>query len=497
MTGSRYTSAVSEPRAAACVVPLAEGPALVWARRNDDAPALPGFHVAPGGMIEQSDARAPSDGGDELAARVAALRELFEEVGVLVAHGAERLSADDVCALRDALRDDAAEGAERFAALGLAWRTRELVPIGRWVTPSYAPQRFDTRFFALPMRERVPLDPDAFELASAEWIEAERALEQWGRAEVLIAPPLAALLRALARDGRLVPEHVTRVRGARGEESLRWEIVPWLQMLPLRTPTLPPATHTSSFLVGSGQALLVEPATPYPDELERAVRWVEEARVAGIEPIAIVATHHHADHVGGARALSRELGLPLWAHQRTAARLEGELTFERHLEDGERLELDGPEPTALRVLHTPGHAPGHVCLVEERSGAMIAGDMVAGIGTILVEPNDGDMSLYLASLERMAAEEPSVLLPAHGGPLRDPGSTIAHYVRHRLERERKVLAALSAHGTSAAASELVPVAYDDAPPVVWPLAALSTEAHLEKLERDGKVRREGKRWALA
>ncbi|MCZ7678439.1 MAG: hypothetical protein M5U28_06550 [Sandaracinaceae bacterium] len=97
----------------------------------------------------------------------------------------------------------------------------------------------------------------------------------------------------------------------------------------------------------------------------------------------------------------------------------------------------------------------------------------------------------------MRAEEPTLLLPAHGGPLRDPGATLAHYVRHRLERERKVLAALGARGASATPSELVPVAYDDAPPVVWPLAALSTEAHLLKLEREGRVRREGDRWAVA
>lgn len=488
---------VSPPRRAASVVPLTEGPALLWARRSDDAPTLGGFHVAPGGRVEDADATAPREGGEDGEARAAALRELFEEVGILRARGAERLEAAERAALRDALREDVREGLARFAALGLAWRTGELVPIGRWITPSFAPRRFDTSFYALHLEAREEPDPDAFELESAEWIEPARALSRWARGEVLIAPPLAAVLRALERDGRLVAARLLEVRGARGDASQRWEVVPSVQLLPLRTPTLPPATHTNSFLVGSGQAVLVEPATPYREELERAVAWVEEARADGLHPLAIVATHHHADHVGGAIELARRLALPLWAHRLTAERLEGRVRFERHLEDGERIELDGPSPAALRVLHTPGHAPGHVCLIEERSGAMIAGDMVAGEGTILVEPKDGDMSAYLASLERMRAEEPTLLLPAHGGPLRDPGATLAHYVRHRLERERKVLAALGARGASATPSELVPVAYDDAPPVVWPLAALSTEAHLLKLEREGRVRREGDRWAVA
>ena len=98
------------------------------------------------------------------------------------------------------------------------------------------------------------------------------------------------------------------------------EVVGAVRMLPLRTPTLAPATHTNSFLVGAGRAILVEPATPYPDELERAVGWVAEERRRGIEPVAIVATHHHPDHIGGARALASRLALPLWAHRLTAAR---------------------------------------------------------------------------------------------------------------------------------------------------------------------------------
>lgn len=273
------------------------------------------------------------------------------------------------------------------------------------------------------------------------------------------------------------------------------ELTPGVRRLPLRTPTLPPATHTNVYLVGTGEALLVEPASPYPEEVERAVRWVEDARASGVAPLAIVATHHHPDHIGGAQALSSRLALPLWAHRLTAERLP-ELSFERLLEDGERIALSGPTPMRVRVLHTPGHAPGHVCLLEEGSGAMIVGDMVAGVGTILVEPEDGDMRAYLDSLERMAATSPSVLLPAHGDPL-EP-SALGRYVQHRLAREARIFDALAQHGRPATAAELVPVAYDDAPEAVWPLAALSTEAHLIKLEQDGRARRvTGGCWVVA
>lgn len=265
------------------------------------------------------------------------------------------------------------------------------------------------------------------------------------------------------------------------------EVAPGIERLALRTPTLPPATHTNAYLVGHGEAILVEPASPYPEEIRRAVRWVEDAQRRGVRPVALVATHHHADHVGGATALADALSLPLWAHAETAARLAGRVRFDRLLEDGARIELAGDPPLRVDAVLTPGHAPGHLCLLERASGALICGDMVASVGTILVEPQDGDMALYLRSLRAMKALRPRTLLPAHGDPIDDPDACLDRYVAHRLERERRVLAALEGFGGAATPAQLVPTAYADAPPTVWPLAALSTEAHLLKLVEEGRA----------
>jgi glyoxylase-like metal-dependent hydrolase (beta-lactamase superfamily II) len=271
-----------------------------------------------------------------------------------------------------------------------------------------------------------------------------------------------------------------------------------LRMLSLRTPTLPPATHTNVFLVGSGEFVLVEPASPFKEEIEKAAAWVQEERDRGLTLRAILLTHHHGDHAGGATALRELLKVPLWAHEGTAERLHGKVQFDRLLEHGERIELAGPTPLALDVVHTPGHAPGHLCFHERTSGALIAGDMVASVGTILVEPRDGDMSLYLESLEAMQALDARVLLPAHGLPIADANARLRFYVQHRLAREAKVLAALVERGGAATVHELVPIAYADTSPVAWPLAAMSTEAHLLKLEDDGRVERQGSKWlALA
>jgi glyoxylase-like metal-dependent hydrolase (beta-lactamase superfamily II) len=268
---------------------------------------------------------------------------------------------------------------------------------------------------------------------------------------------------------------------------------PSVTLFPARTPTLLPATHTNSYAVGGRNVLLIEPATPYADEQREWIAWAREIGSSGRAIVAIVATHHHPDHVGGAALLSRELGLPLWAHELTASRID--VPVARRLVDGEELTLDGPRAEAWRVLHTPGHAPGHICLFEASTRTAIVGDMVASIGTILIAPGDGDMAVYLEQLARLAALGASVALPAHGEPIDEPTRLFEHYIAHRTGREEKIALALAAKcatpegANGVTALELLPTAYDDASPAVWPIAKLSIDAHLEKLEREGRIAR--------
>jgi glyoxylase-like metal-dependent hydrolase (beta-lactamase superfamily II) len=266
------------------------------------------------------------------------------------------------------------------------------------------------------------------------------------------------------------------------------DIEPAITVFPARTPTLPPATHTNSYALGSRDVLLVEPATPFEDEQRAWIEWGRGLASAGRRPVAIAVTHDHPDHIGGIDVLSRELGLPVWAHAKVAERL-GSFTIDRSIADGDRIVLEGPETQSWRVLHTPGHSPGHVSFFEEGSRAVVVGDMVATIGTILIAPGEGDMRVYLEQLERLAQLDASVALPAHGDPIASPTNHFRRYIEHRRMRERKVLHAVDAAGPSGATAEaLVPGAYDDTPEHLWPLALLSLRAHLEKLVYDGGVR---------
>jgi len=270
-----------------------------------------------------------------------------------------------------------------------------------------------------------------------------------------------------------------------------------IAMVAARTPTLPPATHTNSYAIGAREVVLVEPATPYAREQRAWLGWARGLGAQGRRPVAILATHHHADHVGGIDVLARELDLPVWAHAETAVRVP-HVQVSRRLEDGEAIVLGGPIPERWTVLHTPGHAWGHVCLWDEDSRAVVVGDMVASVGTILIAPGDGDMRVYLEQLERLAGLGARLALPAHGDPIDEPTALFRRYIKHRGMREAKTLGALSPDAAGGQTlEELVPVAYDDAPVSMWPIARLSLASHLAKLAEEGRARERDGRWTRA
>jgi ribonuclease/clavin/mitogillin len=253
------------------------------------------------------------------------------------------------------------------------------------------------------------------------------------------------------------------------------QVAPGIRVLALRTPTLPPAAHTNVYLVGpdSGPWAVVDPGSPYPDQQAALDAAIE---TAGVRLGVVLLTHHHGDHVGGAAALAARWGVPIAAHINTARRLP-KLGISQTLEHGETV-------AGLECVFTPGHADGHLCFAQDNF--TIAGDMVAGLGTILIDPSEGDMAQYLRSLEKLLARPQGVLLPAHGPAIPDGHAKLREYIAHRMMREGKVAAALGE--SDALVSELVARAYADTPRVLWPLAERSLVSHLVKLSTDGRAR---------
>ncbi|HKQ51330.1 MAG TPA: MBL fold metallo-hydrolase [Pyrinomonadaceae bacterium] len=486
------------PKDAAAVILLRAGtdpsdPLVFWVRRSERMAFLGGFHAFPGGQREAADAdvRVENCADAETAAMIScAARELFEELGVLVARGAETLTKGQ----RTSLLDDLESGRMTFPALlshyGLRLDASDFTYAGRWVTPPFSPRRFDTWFFlaTCPAKQEPRVTGDA-ELESGEWTRAREAVARWTRSEVLTAPPVLHALKTLA--GGVTDDLVERflsVPQAHREPVRRIEFRPGFICFPVRTPTKPPATHTNTYLVGSQEFVVIDPASPYEEEQRALAACVDELLHEGRELREIILTHLHPDHIGGVGALLKHLGgrATVAAHRLTAEPLASTIRVDRLIEDEEVLDLAGEPRLTLRALHTPGHARGHLCFYEERTGALITGDNIVGLGSVLIDPPEGNMQDYLRSLERLRAlPNLTVLFGAHGPAIGSPRVKIEEYIAHRLERETNILAAV--RDGAATPQEIVARVYTDVHPKAHAMAERAVVAHLEKLSAENLV----------
>ncbi len=481
---------------------------VYWVRRNPALRFMGGWHAFPGGGLSRRDAalplrgaprgmapegRSPASGSAEIDQTLpqdlidgllaCALRELFEETGLLLHCGAATVDPGALLEGRQSLLAKEVD----FAALLERWQTElDAGPLhyaGRWLTPPLAPMGFDNRFFLLHWPMDRALQPTILEgeLVHGEWIRAADGVACWRRSKVLMAPPILHLLRALAEDG---PE--TGLPRLQRPQETFWgpmrhiEFRPGIHLLPVRTPTLPPATHTNAFLLGHRDMVLVDPATPFEDEQERLLAALQAAQQQGARLRAIWLTHHHVDHIGAVEMMRRRLDLPVFAHAASKAplarlgiHLDGEL---RH---GQRVVLDGDPPCVIAVHHTPGHTRGHLCFWLEEHGSLIAGDLISALSTIVIDPPEGDMGDYLASLEAMMKLQPRLLFPSHGPVILDAMGKLEEFHSHRLERERQVLSLWRGGERDTAA--MVRSIYPDLPPMVHGIAQRQVLAHLQHL----------------
>ncbi len=488
----------SAPRDASAVVLFrhtSEGIEVFWLEREAKLRFAGGFYAFPGGRVDAEDARVPVEGarGEHAKFIAAAARELFEETGVLKARHAERLVQLELDELRRALLAETLGFAALLTQHGLTLHADDFVTAGRWVTPPYLSRGFDARFFLVESVAAHQAQVWKGELNFGEWITPAAALARWESGTALLHPPNLHAIQVMAR----FTDVATAVAALRAPphwsngRAERIEFQRGIMLYPLVTPTLPPAMHTSAYVLGTGECLVVDPGSPDDEEVDRLVRFLRSLEPEGYRPKAIVLTHHHADHVSGARRLAEQLGLPVWAHERTADRSPVPVT--RTLHDGEVLHLAGPMPMDFQVLHTPGHARGHVTLVHVATRAAVVGDMVAGFGTIVIDPPEGEMGEYLRQLSRLEALPVGTIYPAHGPVIPDGPEKLREYAMHRAWREAKVFEAIASFPAEVELSAVVPLAYDDVAEFIWPIAERNTEAIVDKLVAEGRVRRDGSR----
>src|SRR5438552_616627 len=213
---------MASPRSAAAVILVRTTRELevFWVRRSPHMIFQGGFYAFPGGQLDPNE-----------QATICAARELFEEVGVRVDPGT--------------LRD-----------------------VGRWVTPAFAPRRFDTCFFLAECPQSEEGRVATAEHDIGEWIRPADGVAKWAEGQILMAPPVLHALRCLAGGLDGIESRMKAVPWARGEAIPEIEMRPGIRLVPLRTPTLPPATHTNCYVVGGDEVIVIDPASPYDEEQE-------------------------------------------------------------------------------------------------------------------------------------------------------------------------------------------------------------------------------------
>lgn len=496
----------AQPKDAAAVILLRHNtdqsnPEVFLVKRSTKLSFLGGYYAFPGGQFDSGDADAPVENCADAERRTAiscAARELFEETNVLVTRGSDALTSGQRASLHDDLSSGRMSWPQLLNHYHLHLDANDFTFAGRWVTPPFSARRFDTLFFLVssPAKQHAQLSG---ELETGEWITAREAYERWQRSELLAVPPVVHALRTLS--GGLTDDLVSRflsVRNAHGEPVRRIEFRPNFICFPVRTPTRPPATHTNTYLIYTSEELvIIDPGSPYEDEQAALAAEVEELTKAGRRIREIVLTHMHPDHVAGVSALLKRIGnVRVAAHRLTAEPLAPEITVDHLIEDGEVIKLEGAPDIQLRALHTPGHTRGHLCFYEPRTGSLISGDNIVGLGSVLIDPPEGNMRDYLASLKRMR-ELPnlSVMFGGHGPAIGNPYEKIDEYINHRLERELNILTAvIEGAGTPA---EIVQRVYTDVSPKAYAMAERAVLAHLEKLNMDEAVTYVDDRWVRA
>jgi endoribonuclease LACTB2 len=490
-----FAGATPPTQAASVLLARARGSAEVFVvARAAALRFLGGFLAFPGGKVHASDHEIARATPGLTGQHVAAVRELFEEIGVLLARdeGGVFPTAEQLAPLRRELMAEQMTFNDLLAEHKLYLRPDDLTFAGSLVTPPFSPHRFDTAFFVavLPPGQTAEVWPG--ELTEGAWHSAERVLADWNAGDNLVSPPTVALLEAIR--GRPVEELPPRVRPlldslAAGAIHPIW-FGPAVQMIPLFSDGLPPSTHTNAYLVGSDPAYLIDPGASDAAEQERLFDLLDAQHAAGRRLGGVVLTHHHPDHIGAANACAQRYRVPILAHPLTAQALRGRMEVQQLLNDGDCLDL-GPAPDGngrwhLQALHTPGHALGHLCFWEPRYRLLFAGDMISMLSSVLIPPTpQGDLAIYLDSLRRLQTLPARLLLPAHGSPSARPAFVLEQALTHRLEREEQLLQALSVGPRTV--PELAMELYRGLPTELMHFAEMQIRAGLHKLQGEGRA----------
>ncbi|TDJ09413.1 MAG: MBL fold metallo-hydrolase [Deltaproteobacteria bacterium] len=428
---------------------------LFMVKRQNYLRAFPGYHAFPGGKVDHDEADTPIEHPSlsSFDSRIihALKRELEEEIGFDLFKGLES---------------------------GLV---KSFHHIGNAVTPKFNVYRFDTHFFKIVLSEKVNFVINEGEFSSGEWIDAEKMVDKYHKAQAMMVPPTVRIIKELANDidcigpfdlslgidlEKFVP-HIEPIYGIK-------------QFFPLSN-TFPPANRTNCFLIGDDEKYLIDPSPESEMELEKFSNTLKE-----FEFDSVFLTHHHPDHHEFSTNIAKVRSVPMSmgkkTHQMILDRF-GENYFDgieiRFFKEGDILTKSLGRD--IKVFEVPGHDEGQLALAPDSMEWFLVGDLIQTFGTVVIARPEGDMAKYFKTMQRVIDLNPQVVIPSHGIAV---GGTfkLVETLKHRKMREGQIVKLVK---LGRSAQEMLPIVYEGLDVSLHPYALMTIESHLVKIKAEG------------
>ncbi len=421
--------------------------------------AFPGYHSFPGGKVDRDESDQPYTAKFLKDYDPKLMRALCRETK-------EEINFDLELAIN-------AKQVMAFSEFGFA------------ITPDFNPMRFDAKFYKIELTACVDFVVDHNEAAWAGWLTAKEYMQQYHQGKILSAFPGLCVMRALSENPNTQNIGAMHLKYDRDTEVPLIEPIHQVIQMPVKSNTLPPAERTNAFILGDAQSerYLIDPSPSSTEELAKLSNVIAPFKVTGI-----FLTHHHHDHHQYANDLARTLQIPMKMSADSHECIQAK--FDNNYFEGIEVQVakEGDVLTQwlgkdILIFEVPGHDEGQLGLAPATMEWFIVGDLIQGLGTVVISEPEGNMKKYFASLEKVIQLDPQIIIPSHGIPMRST-MRLKETLEHRQMRENQILQ-LYKEGTSK--EGILSEIYQKIDPRLFSAAMKNIESHLTKLTDENQI----------